>query len=223
MGDAVNCQDIQGIEPASADGGYGTDRRMAREEGVVDLNDYLTRSADAIRVMIERDLTDQMTRAVDAVVTALSQDKPFLICGNGGSASDALHIAGELVGRFLRERKAYNVIALSANTAVLTAWANDYGYDTVFSRQVEAHGMAGAVLMAISTSGNSPNVLAAAGQARAMAMTVIALTGDTGGKLTAFSDIVLNVPSTLTPIVQQGHQCLYHHLCEAVEERLCSV
>lgn len=184
------------------------------------LNDYLHRSAAAITAMAERDLTDEMERAAGAVVEALRHGKALLICGNGGSASDAIHIAGELVGRFLKERKAYNVIALPANAAVLTAWGNDYGFDTVFSRQVEAHGARGAVLLAISTSGNSPSILAAAEQARAMGMTVVSLTGDTGGKLAPLTDILLNVPSTSTPIIQQGHLCLYHHLCEVVEARL---
>ncbi|MER8384358.1 SIS domain-containing protein [Mesorhizobium sp. M0959] len=188
-----------------------------------ELNDYLARSAAAISAMVERDLTREMERAVSAVVAALSQGKALLIAGNGGSASDAIHIAGELVGRFLRERKAYNVIALPANAAVLTAWGNDYGFDTVFARQVEAHGAAGAVLLAISTSGNSPSILAAAQQARMMGMTVISLTGETGGKLKPLSDVLLSVPSTSTPIIQQGHLCLYHHLCEMVETRLCDV
>lgn len=186
-----------------------------------DLNDYLARSADAITATIAHDLTAEMERAVSAVVSALSQGKALLVCGNGGSASDAIHIAGELVGRFLKERKAYNVIALPANAAVLTAWGNDYGFETVFSRQVEAHGADGAVLLAISTSGNSPSILAAAEQARAMGMTVIAMTGESGGKLKPLADILLNVPSTSTPIIQQGHLCLYHHLCEKVEARLC--
>ncbi|TIW78191.1 MAG: SIS domain-containing protein, partial [Mesorhizobium sp.] len=161
-----------------------------------------------------------MERAASAVVSALSSGKALLVCGNGGSASDAIHIATELVGRFLKERKAYNVIALPANAGMLTAWGNDYGFDTVFSRQVEAHGAAGGVLLAISTSGNSPSILAAAEQARMMDMTVISLTGDTGGKLKPLTDILLNVPSTSTPIIQQGHLCLYHYLCEVVEARL---
>ena len=185
-----------------------------------DLNDYLARSADAITAMIEHDLTGEMDRAVSVVVEALAEGRALLVCGNGGSASDAIHIAGELVGRFLKERKAYNVIALPANPAVLTAWGNDYGFDTVFSRQVEAHGAPGGVLLAISTSGNSPSILAAAEQARAMGMVVIGMTGDTGGKLKPLCDILLNVPSTSTPIIQQGHLCLYHHLCEVVEARL---
>src|SRR5688500_6595885 len=101
---------------------------------------YLTRSAEILSAMAEGNHSDGMHRAVAAVAGALSSGKPLLTCGNGGSASDAMHVAGELVGRFLKERKAYNVIALPANAAVLTAWGNDYGYETVFSRQVEAHG-----------------------------------------------------------------------------------
>ncbi|HWK67145.1 MAG TPA: SIS domain-containing protein [Rhizobiaceae bacterium] len=184
------------------------------------LNDYLTRSAKVIEEMAARDVSAAMEQAVDAIVTALRAGKPLLICGNGGSAADAIHIAGELVGRFLKERRGYNVIALPANAGVLTAWGNDYGFDTVYSRQVEAHGAQGAVLIAISTSGNSKNILLAAEQARAMGMAVISLTGESGGKLAALSDILLNVPSSFTPIIQQGHLCLYHYLCEAVEERL---
>lgn len=185
------------------------------------LNAYLQRSAAAIEALAARDLSRQMRQAVDAIVVALRSGKALLVCGNGGSASDAIHIAGELVGRFLRERRAYNVIALPANPAVLTAWGNDFGFDTVFSRQVEAHGAAGGVLLAISTSGNSPSVLLAAEQARKMQMLVVGLTGDTGGKLAPLCDVLLNVPSTETPIIQQGHLCLYHYLCDAVEGALC--
>lgn len=184
------------------------------------LNDYLVRSADALAAMVERDLSGAMERSVAAVVAALSAGKPLLVCGNGGSAADAIHIAGELVGRFLKNRKAYNVIALPANAAVLTAWGNDFGYDTVFSRQVEAHGGPGAVLLAISTSGNSPSILLAAEEARKLGMTVIGMTGDTGGKLAPLCDILLNVPSSETPIIQQGHICLYHFLCGEIEARL---
>lgn len=184
------------------------------------LNEYLRQSAAVIDAMVERDLSRPMQQAVEATVTALAAGKPLLIAGNGGSAADAIHIAGELVGRFLVNRKAYNVIALPANAAVVTAWGNDCGFDTVFSRQVEAHGTQGGVLLAISTSGNSPSILLAAEQARAMGMTVVGMTGDTGGKLAPLCDILLNVPSTHTPLIQQGHLCLYHHLCEVVEARL---
>ena len=184
------------------------------------LNAYLRRSAEALSALVERDLSAPMQRAVDRTADALRTGKPLLIAGNGGSAADAIHIAGELVGRFLKERRGYHVLALPANAAVMTAWSNDYGYETVFSRQVEAHGCAGAVLLAISTSGNSASVVLAAEQARAMGMTVIGLTGDTGGRLAAVADILLNVPSVETPIIQQGHLCLYHHYCDAVETEL---
>ncbi|MBL8583347.1 MAG: SIS domain-containing protein [Rhizobiaceae bacterium] len=185
------------------------------------LNAYLVRSAEALQALAARDLSGPMRQSTDAIVAALSSGKALLVCGNGGSASDAIHIAGELVGRFLRDRKAYNVIALPANAAVVTAWGNDFGFDTVFSRQVEAHGADGGVLLAISTSGNSPSVLRAAEQARVMGMVVVGLTGDTGGKLAPLCDILLNVPSVETPIIQQGHLCLYHFLCDEVEGALC--
>ncbi len=184
------------------------------------LNDYLARSAQAISDVAAYDLSGAMEASVAAIVEALAAGRPLLVCGNGGSAADAIHIAGELVGRFLKERKAYNVIALPTNAGVVTAWGNDFGFDWVYSRQVEAHGCDGAVLLAISTSGNSRNVVAAAEQARDMGMTVISLTGKGGGKLAPLSDILLDVPSSETPIIQQGHLCLYHYLCEAVEARL---
>ena len=185
------------------------------------LNAYLVRSAESLQALAARDLSAPMARAIEAIVAALSSGKALLVCGNGGSASDAIHIAGELVGRFLRDRKAYNVIALPANPAVVTAWGNDFGFDTVFARQVEAHGAEGGVLLAISTSGNSPSVLLAAEEARKTGMVVVGLTGDTGGKLAPLCDVLLNVPSSETPIIQQGHLCLYHYLCEAVEKALC--
>jgi D-sedoheptulose 7-phosphate isomerase len=185
------------------------------------LGSYLLRSADVLSAMVGDDLSARMENAVEAVVSALSSGKPLLTCGNGGSASDAIHIAGELVGRFLRERRAYNVVALPANPAVLTAWGNDYGFETVFARQVEAHGAAGGVLLALSTSGNSKNILLAAERARDFGMTVVGMTGEGGGALAPLSHILLDVPSNSTPLIQQGHICLYHFLCEAVEARLC--
>jgi D-sedoheptulose 7-phosphate isomerase len=187
---------------------------------VTGLDDYLARSAAALEATISADLSEPMEAAVEAIVAALAAGRPLLVCGNGGSAADALHIAGELVGRFLAVRKAYNVIALPANAAIVTAWGNDHGFDTVYARQVEAHGTPGAVLLAISTSGNSPSIVKAAEQARAQAMTVVALTGAGGGALAAHADILIDAPSTATPMIQQVHVCLYHYLCETVEARL---
>lgn len=184
---------------------------------------YLDQSAEVLRTT--RAALDPATveAAVAVATAALAADKPLLICGNGGSATDAMHIAGELVGRFLKERRALKAIALSADTAVLTAWGNDYSYEDVFARQVEAYGEAGGVLLAISTSGNSANVIAAAVKAKAKAMTVIGLTGEGGGKLAPLADILLAVPSRATPLIQQVHICIYHYLCAEIEDRIAAV
>jgi D-sedoheptulose 7-phosphate isomerase len=160
--------------------------------------------------------------ALKAITSALRSGKPLLVCGNGGSAADAMHVTGELVGRFLLERRALNAICLSSNTAVLTALGNDSGFETVFSRQVEAYGQPGAVLIGLSTSGNSRNVVVAFEQARSMGMTTIALTGETGGKLAGLSDHLFAVPSRSTPLIQQAHICLYHYLCREIERDLVS-
>jgi D-sedoheptulose 7-phosphate isomerase len=177
----------------------------------------------ALRTALDRLDLPSMQKRMDAAVThcvdALAAGKPVLVCGNGGSASDAQHIAGELVGRFLKERRALNVRALAGDAAVLTAWGNDYSFDTVFSRQVEAYAAPGGVLIAISTSGNSKNVLLAAEAARAAGMRVIGLTGEAGGKLAPLADVLLDVPSNKTPRIQEMHIVLYHYLCEAIEAR----
>ena len=161
-----------------------------------------------------------MDASVAATVTALTAGRPLLVCGNGGSASDAMHIVGEMVGRFLKERRALKAICLSANPAVLTAWANDYSYATIFSRQVEAYGEAGGVLLGLSTSGNSENVVLALQAARAMGMVTIGLTGQGGGKMAEFCDHLLAVPSRSTPAIQQIHLNFYHCFCAAVEEAM---
>ncbi len=164
-------------------------------------------------------LIERVEEAVSIIAKALDQGLPLLVCGNGGSASDAMHITGELVGRYMKERKALNCICLSSNPTVLTAWANDYSYETVFSRQVEAYARPGGVLLGISTSGNSRNVIAACEAAKAHGMTTIGLTGQ-GGKIAEACDLLLDVPSRRTPDIQQVHICLYHYICENIEARL---
>ncbi|MBY0329864.1 MAG: SIS domain-containing protein [Acetobacteraceae bacterium] len=159
-----------------------------------------------------------MDRAVAATAAALRADLPLLVCGNGGSAADAEHITGELVARFLKERRGLPVISLVSNAAMLTAWSNDYGFETVFSRQVEAHGQRGGVLLGLSTSGNSGNVVLAMEAARGLGMVTIGMTGEGGGRMAAVSDHLFAVPSTFTPAIQQVHLCLYHHFCAAVEQ-----
>lgn len=184
------------------------------------LSEYLTESAATLKLMAETVDEDRVQRAIEAIVDALRTGRPLLVCGNGGSAADAMHITGELVGRFLLERKALNVICLADNPSVLTAWSNDYSYDTVFARQVEAYGRPGAVLLGISTSGNSRNVIAAMQQARAGDMTTIALTGEGGGSMAPHADHLFAVPSCSTPLIQQVHICIYHYLCRTIEARL---
>ncbi|MCA8927234.1 MAG: SIS domain-containing protein [Alphaproteobacteria bacterium] len=186
----------------------------------MDLSRYLSDSAAVLQATAAANLDKAMAQAVDWTAAALAARLPVLVCGNGGSAADAQHIAGELVGRFLKERRGLNVIALAANPAVLTAWANDYDYASVFARQVEAHGRAGGVLLALSTSGNSANVVQAAEAARREGMKVVAFTGEGGGRLAPLAHALLAVPSRHTPRIQEGHLALYHYLCERVEARV---
>ena len=184
------------------------------------LADYLNQSAELLRETARTLGDGRMDRAIKLAVVALGANKPLLVCGNGGSAADAMHITGELVGRFLRDRRALKAICLAADSAVLTAWSNDFGYDTVFARQVEAYGEPGGVLLAISTSGNSANVLKALEAARAGGLATIGLTGQAGGKMAALCDVLLDAPSRSTPMIQQVHTCLYHYFCEKVEAAL---
>lgn len=159
----------------------------------------------------------------DAIVLlsrTLKMNFPVLVCGNGGSASDALHISGELVGRFNLERQSLNVICLNSNVTVITAWANDVNFESVFSRQVEAHGTQGAVLWGLSTTGNSKNVVEAFKIARKIGMKTIAFTGSGGGLLYNFADILIDVPSTKTPQIQELHTIIYHYVCAQVELEL---
>jgi D-sedoheptulose 7-phosphate isomerase len=166
-------------------------------------------------------LAADVDRAVDLVARSLAAGGALLVCGNGGSAADAQHIAAELTGRFFRDRKPLRALALHANTSSLTAIGNDYGYEMVFAREVEAHGRAGDVLMALSTSGNSPNVLRAIEAARARGLGVIGLTGAGGGKMAAACDLCLRVPSTSTPRIQECHILIGHTICELLEALLC--
>ena len=162
----------------------------------------------------------QVTRAAAIIVEALAGGHLVMVCGNGGSAAEAQHLAGELVGRFRREREPWPVLALTTDSAVLTAVANDYGYDTIFARQVAAFGRRGDVLVGISTSGESANVVNAACQARDRGMSVIALTGREPTRLGLFSDVALAVPATETALVQEVHAVLVHLISEIVESSL---
>ena len=179
--------------------------------------DQVKNLEDCLGVLDSSEFQLKLDSAIQLLSDALIGNKPVLVCGNGGSAADSQHIAGELVGKFLKERRALNVRSLSTDTSVITAWANDVSYDTVFARQVEAYAQTGGVLWAISTSGNSKNVLFAAKKAKELGMSVVGLTGEGGGSLSQVVDILLNVPSKITPRIQEMHMMIYHYICEAVE------
>jgi D-sedoheptulose 7-phosphate isomerase len=158
--------------------------------------------------------------AAQTIAGALGSGKKLLVFGNGGSAADAQHVASELVGRFMRERAALAAVALTADTSILTSVANDYSFKQVFARQIEALGQAGDVALAISTSGESLNVVAALQVARERGLKTIALTGRDGGRVGAAAEIHVNVPDQNTARVQEVHRTLLHVICELVEDGL---
>jgi D-sedoheptulose 7-phosphate isomerase len=162
----------------------------------------------------QQELVERIALAMSA---ALVQGKKILWCGNGGSAADAQHMAAEIVGRFRRERRGLPSIALTTDTSILTAVANDYGYEAVFSRQVEALGNEGDVLVAISTSGNSPNVVKAVEMAKELGLVTVGFTGAGGGRLATLADFLFAVPTKDTARVQEAHSLVAHVLCDWVE------
>lgn len=165
-------------------------------------------------------LASAVSSAVDLIASSLEVGGQLMIAGNGGSAADAQHIAAELTGRFQRERQPLRAMALHANTSALTAIGNDYGYEQVFARELSAHARPGDVLLAISTSGNSANILRAIEAARKLKVAVIGLTGESGGKMRAACDLCLCVPSKSTARIQEMHITIGHAICELLEERL---
>jgi D-sedoheptulose 7-phosphate isomerase len=189
---------------------------------VSDIAGYLKRSAEVAASLAERPGVEAMQRAAELVADALAGGGQVLFCGNGGSAADAQHLAAELVGRLQLERPAYRAVALTTDTSVLTAVGNDYGYADVFARQVEGLGRAGDVLVAISTSGRSGNVLRAAAVARAKGMTVVALLGPAASPLDEDADLALHVDGDVAGLVQQGHITIGHAICGWVERRLAT-
>ena len=168
-------------------------------------------------VQAMRKIMPEVASAGLRVRTALEKGRKILICGNGGSAADSQHMAAEFVGRFVKERQSLPALALTVDTSLLTAVGNDYGFDCVFSRQVEGLGQEGDVLIAISTSGNSANVVKAVKTAKEKGIYVIALTGENGGILAKESDLCLAVPSQVTARIQEMHIMIIHMICEIAE------
>lgn len=163
---------------------------------------------------------ERAVTAATAISGSLRQGGQVLVFGNGGSAADAAHTAAELVGRFQRERRGYRAIALTADPSVVTSIANDYGYARVFARQIEALGRPHDIALAITTSGESANVLEALRTARELGLTTIALTGRDGGAAGQLADVHVNVPSDATPRIQEVHRTLLHVICDLVESEL---
>jgi D-sedoheptulose 7-phosphate isomerase len=188
-------------------------------DGAARVRAIFEESARVKRAMAEQS-ADAIARAAEIVAESLRAGGRVLLFGNGGSASDAQHIAGEFCGRLSRERPALSATALTANTSDLTALGNDYGFERVFARLVEAHGRAGDVAIAISTSGNSPNVLAAVATARERGLRTIAFSGRGGGKLAGAVELALVVPSDDTQRIQESHIAVGHALAELVDDAL---
>ena len=154
------------------------------------------------------------------LVDAIRAGKKILIFGNGGSAADAQHLAAEFVNRFLINRRPLPAIALTTDSSILTSIGNDFSFDDIFAKQIEALGQSGDVALGISTSGNSPNVLKAIAAAKSMGLRTVALTGGSGGKLLETAELTLNVPSSRTPAIQEAHLWVEHLLCQLVDEVL---
>jgi len=182
------------------------------------LDQAINGSIETLRSL--KTLEPEITRAAKLIADCLTNEKKLLICGNGGSASDAAHFATELVVRFAKDRRAYPAICLTGDGGLLTAAANDYGFDEIFARQVAAFGLPGDMLICLTTSGKSKNVKRALEEARSRKLKTIAFLGRDGGSTIGMADVDLPVRSDSTARIQEAHQLLLHVLCEAIESHL---
>ena len=182
---------------------------------------HLSLSREALeRAVQDAALLDTARKIADVITVALRAGQKLLIAGNGGSAADAQHIAAEIVGRYKKDRPALAAIALTTDTSALTAIGNDYGFEHIFSRQVEGLGRRGDVLLAITTSGRSPNILAALKAARQQGLVTIGFTGSKGASMAAACDHLLVAPSDDTAVIQQIYMAFVHGICDAIEQTL---
>lgn len=185
------------------------------------INKVISDSISVKQAILQDELLLQTVQQVtDACVNSLRAKGKILFAGNGGSAADAQHLAAELSGRFYLDREPLFAEALHVNTSYVTAVANDYAYDEIYARLVRAMGAPGDVLFAISTSGNSPNIIKAVEAAKKIGFTVVAMTGADGGKLNPLADLLINIPSKTTPRIQEGHMLLGHLICEMIEVKM---
>ncbi len=172
------------------------------------------------RIISDSELIERIGQASKLIIQAYRSDNKTLFCGNGGSAADAQHLAAELSGKFYIDRQPIHAEACHLNTSFMTAVSNDYGYEMVFARHIQAVGKRGDVLVCISTSGNSANIINAMHEARRLGLTCIAMTGETGGQMAGLADVLINVPSIDTPRIQETHILIGHIICELVETEL---
>ena len=185
------------------------------------IKDIISKSIAIKQQMLEDEqILSSVQKSIDVITTAFKNGNKVLFCGNGGSAADAQHLAAEFSGRFYKDRPALPSEALHTNTSYLTAVANDYSYDVIYSRIIDGTGNKGDVLIGLSTSGNSSNIVKAFESAKDKKMTTIGFTGITGGVMKEVSDILLNIPSVDTPRIQECHILLGHIICQLVEENL---
>ncbi len=184
------------------------------------IKNIIAASIDTKRHILENEgLLKTIDDVANLIVATFKNGNRVYFCGNGGSAADAQHLAAEFSGRFYKDRKALPAEALHCNTSYLTAVANDYGYDLVYSRMIDGIGQRGDLLVGLSTSGNSLNIIRAFESAKQKEMTTVAFTGITGGQMKALSDQLINIPSSDTPRIQESHIMVGHIICQLVEER----
>ena len=192
---------------------------MDREQAIDLINSSLREGAE-LRIVVARDCSTAIFEAAGLIIMCLRAGGKLLFFGNGGSAADAQHLAAEFVGRFVRERAGLPAIALTTDSSILTAVGNDYGFDQIFARQVQALGRPGDVAIAISTSGNSPNIIEGVKAARKGYLKTIGLSGKDGGLLATEADVVITIASISTARIQECHITIGHLLCELTEEAL---
>lgn len=187
----------------------------------MDIKSIIRSSVEVKQEILQNpDLLNEIEKIIKAIIACYKNGGKVYFCGNGGSAADAQHIAAELSGRFYYDRDPLYAEALHVNTSYLTAVANDYSYDEIYARLIKAKGWKGDILVGISTSGNSENILRAFHQAKKQGVLTVAMTGASGGKMKELADFLLNVPSTDTPRIQESHIMLGHIICQFVESEL---
>lgn len=188
---------------------------------MINIRDIIQKSIDVkTQILNDEDFIADIQQAVETITSAFAAGNKVLFCGNGGSAADAQHLAAEFSGRFYKDRPSLPSDALHCNTSYLTAVANDYSYDVIYSRLVEGLGNKGDILVGLSTSGNSANIVKAFETAKSKEISTIGLTGYSGGKMKEVSDILFNVPSNDTPRIQESHILIGHIICQLVEAKL---